>query len=66
MLAALIRIIGLCSMLALLTGVASAQSSQTLEVQASAATQQLLRNAESHLANNDSAAAYALQGSLRY
>ena len=60
MLAALIRIIGLCSMLALLTGVASAQSSATLEVQASAATQQLLRNAESHLANNDSAGAYAL------
>ena len=60
MLAALIRIIGLFSMLALLTGTASAQSSQTLEVQANAATQQLLRDAESQLARNDSAAAFAL------
>jgi len=60
MLAAPIRIIGLCSMLALLTGVAIAQSSQTLEVQANAPTQQLLRDAESRLANNDSAGAYAL------
>ena len=47
-------------MLALLTGVAIAQSSQTLEVQANAPTQQLLRDAESRLANNDSAGAYAL------
>ncbi len=60
MLAALTRIIGLFSMLALLTGAAIAQPSQTLEVQANAATQQLLRDAESRLANNDSAGAYAL------
>ena len=60
MTAALKRIIGLFSILTLLTGVAFAQSSQTLEVQASAATQQLLRDAESRLANNDSAGAYAL------
>jgi tetratricopeptide (TPR) repeat protein len=60
MLAALIRTIGLFSMLALLTGAASAQSSQTLEVQANATTQQLLRDAESQLARNDSAAAFAL------
>ena len=60
MLAALIRIIGLFSMLALLTGTVSAQSSETLEVQANAATQQLLRDAESQLARNDSAAAFAL------
>jgi len=60
MLAALTRIIGLFSILVLLTGVAFAQSSQTLEVQANAATQQLLRDAESRLARNDSAGAYAL------
>ena len=64
MMAALKRIIGLFSILTLLTGVAFAQSNQTpanqtLEVQASAATQQLLRDAESRLANNDSAGAYA-------
>ena len=60
MTAALTRIIGLFSILALLTGVAFAQSSQTLEVQASTATQQLLLDAESRLASNDSAGAYAL------
>jgi tetratricopeptide (TPR) repeat protein len=60
MLAALIRIIGLFSMLALLTGTVSAQSSQTLEVQANADTRQLLRDAESQIARNDSAAAFAL------
>jgi len=60
MLAAITRIIGLFSILTLLTGVSFAQSSQTLEVQATAAIQQLLRDAESRLASNDSAGAYAL------
>ncbi len=58
--AARTRLIGLFSMFALLTGTAFAQSSQTLEVQANVATQQLLRDAESRLASNDSAGAYAL------
>lgn len=60
MLAAMTRTIGLFSIIALLTGTAFAQSSQTLEVQANAATQAVLRDAETRLASNDSAGAYAL------
>lgn len=60
MLAALTRTIGLFSMLALLTGAAFAQSTPTLEVQADAATQQLLRDAEARIARNDSVGAYSL------
>ena len=60
MLAAIRTRIGLFSMLVLLTGTTFAQSGQTLEVQATAATQQLLRDAESRLAQGDSAGAYTL------
>ena len=60
MLAALTRTIGLFSIIALLTSAAFAQSTRTLEVQANAATQNLLRDAETRLANNDSAGAYAI------
>lgn len=68
MLAALTKKIGLLSGLLLLTSTACAQSastafaqsSQTLEIQANAATQQLLREAESFLANNEGSAAFEL------
>ena len=60
MLAALKTITGLVSIFAMLTGPVFAQSSQTLEVQANAAVQQLLLDAEERLASNDSAGAWSL------
>ena len=60
MLAAVKRTIGLLSALVMLASGAAAQSPQTLEVQADAAAQELLRNAEARLARNDAEGAWDL------
>lgn len=58
--AGLIRTIGLCIVFALTSGAASAQSSATLEVEADAATQSLLREAEGMLGRSDPESAWRL------
>ena len=58
--AALTRTIGLCFVFALVSGAAYAQSSATLEVEADAATQSLLHEAELMLGHSDPESAWRL------
>jgi tetratricopeptide (TPR) repeat protein len=55
-----IRIISVFAALTLLAGDVLAQSGQSIQVQATASAQQLMRDAEARLAANDAAGAYAM------